>query len=86
MANFGFLKKEKEYVLLEKIENKNNSNKIQINENIQIDVNNYNDEIYNFEKTLGMAIDAKLNVQLRVNIDGNIEDTRYKYLYYTMEV
>ncbi len=69
---------EKEYVLLEKIENEKNSNKIQINENIQIDVNNYNDEIYNFEKTLGMAIDAKLNVQLRVNIDGNIEDTRLK--------
>ena len=72
---------EKEYILLEKNENKINSDKIKINENIQIDVNKYNDEIYNFEQTLGMAIDAKLNVQLRVNIDGYIKDTKLKDKY-----
>ena len=52
------------------------NNTINIKENIPIDVNEYNDEIYNFEKTLGMAITANLNVQLRVNIDGKINDTQ----------
>lgn len=67
---------EKEYVLLEETENKKSNNTINIKENIPIDVNEYNDEIYNFEKTLGMAITANLNVQLRVNIDGKINDTQ----------
>lgn len=69
---------EKEYVLLEKTENKKSNNTINIKENIPIDVNKYNDEIYNFEQTLGMAITANLNVQLRVNIDGKINNTDIK--------
>ena len=69
---------EKEYVLLQKTENKKSNNTINIKENIPIDVNKYNDEIYNFEQTLGMAITANLNVQLRVNIDGKINNTDIK--------
>lgn len=66
---------EKEYVLLEKTESKTSNGKVTIEENIPIDVNKYNDEIYNFEQTLGMAITANLNVELKVNIDGKIGDT-----------
>ena len=67
---------EKEYVLLEKTENKKSNNTISIRENIPIDVNKYNNEIYNFEQTLGMAITANLDVQLRVNIEGKINNTQ----------
>ena len=69
---------EKEYILLDETESKKSSSTINIKENIPIDVSKYNDEIYNFEQILGMAITAKLNVQLRVNIDGKINDTQIK--------
>lgn len=72
---------EKEYVLLENTENKKTNSTISIKENIPIDVNSYNDEIYNFEQTLGMAITANLNVQLRVNIDGKINNTQISDTY-----
>lgn len=66
---------EKEYVLLEKTEDKTSNGKITIEESMPIDVNKYNSEINNFEKTLGMSITANFNVKLKVNIDGKIEDT-----------
>ena len=67
---------EKEYVLLEKTEDKKSNDTININEDISIDVSKYNQEIYNFEKTLGMAITANFNVQLRVNINGRMDETQ----------
>ena len=67
---------EKEYILLEETENKESNNTINIKENIPIDVNKYNQEIYSFEKTLGMAITASFNVQLKVNIEGQIDETK----------
>lgn len=69
---------EKEYVLLEKTENKTSNGKVTIQEEIPIDVNKYNEEIYNFEQTLGMAITANLSVRLKVNIDGKVGDTDIK--------
>lgn len=66
---------EKETVLLEAIENRTSENIVKIDESINIDIEKYNDEINAFEETLGMAVDAKLNVQLRININGNIENT-----------
>lgn len=66
---------EKEYILLDNKSNNINDNKFQINENVQIDVNQYNKEINEFEQQMGMALDAKMYIVLQVNANTKISKT-----------
>lgn len=69
----------KKYTLLEQKQAESQGN-IQIKELVNVDLPKYNKEVNDFKQTMGMALDAYLNVQLNVttiaNIDGkDVENT-----------
>ena len=64
---------EQEEVILQPQTNEIESNQIDINENLQIDLKSKNALLEEFKKELEMSISAKYNVILKINIQTDIE-------------
>ncbi|MGN1270288.1 MAG: DUF5305 family protein [Clostridia bacterium] len=65
---------EEEEVLLKKENLEQQSNKIDIKENLKLDLKEKNELLYEFKQKMGMSIDAKYTVTLKVDITTQIED------------
>ena len=65
---------DEEEQLVEERTNQVSSDKIQINENLQLDLKDKNSLLQEFKQELGMSITAKYSVVLKVNVQTNIED------------
>lgn len=63
---------EKKYPLLEEKSGETNGD-ININEKINVDLSKYNKEVNDFKQTMGMSLDAYLNIQLNVKTNTQIE-------------
>lgn len=70
----------KKYILLKEKSGESQGN-FKIHENVNVDLPKYNKEINDFKQTMGMALDAYLNIQLNVktttNIGGKNVDSDY---------
>ena len=64
---------EKEETLLNEKELKSASDNIQINEKLKLDLKEKNNLINNFKQQLGMTIEAKYTVKLRIKVTTDIE-------------
>ncbi len=66
---------------VELIAEKNNDlygSRFSINENIKIDLRDYNEMVNRFRQTLGIPIDAFLKINMIVNIEGIVNDEYFK--------
>ncbi len=70
----------KNYNLVTK-DDQHSDNGININENISIDYQKYNQEVKNFKQSFGMTIDALLYVKLTVNTSTTINNEEVKNQY-----
>lgn len=69
----------KKYVLLNNTsKEKNNTTNFNINKNIKINYKEYNDVVNDFKSNFRLAIDAYLNVKLRINYEDDIKDMNNK--------
>lgn len=66
---------QKEYVLKEETANTEDTNKININEKIKLDLKEQNQLVKDFETEMGMTLDAKYIVTLTVKTDTNVDGT-----------
>lgn len=64
---------EKEETILKEKSTESASNGIQINENLKLDLKEKNKLINNFKQQLGMSIEAKYTVKLKLKVTTNIE-------------
>lgn len=71
---------EKKYTLLEDKTGESNGD-FSINEKINVDLQKYNKEVNDFKQTMGMALDAYLNVQLNVTTDTSIQSKKAENKY-----
>lgn len=65
---------EEEDVLLEREKTEKSDNKIEIKENLKLDLKDKNEMLKEFKQQMGMTIDAKYTVILKVNVNTQIED------------
>jgi len=69
----------KKYQLLEKTKGKiNEGSQFNINENVNIDFNYYNDVVAEFRKELKLSIDSNFIVTFTIDINGTVEDEQIK--------
>ena len=66
---------QKDYILKEETSNTENTNKINISEKINLNLNEKNKLVKDFEKEMGMTLDAKYIVTLTVKTDTNVDGT-----------
>ena len=66
---------QKEYVLKEETANTEDTNKININEKINLDLKEQNQLVKDFETEMGMTLDVKYIVTLTVKTDTNVDGT-----------
>lgn len=69
---------EKEETLLDEKSVTSKSNTLTINEDLLLDLKDKNDLINNFKQQLGMSIDAKYTIKLKIEISTNIEEKEVK--------
>ena len=71
---------EKKYTLLPDKSGESDGD-FSINEKINVDLQKYNKEVNDFKQTMGMALDAYLNVQLNVTTDTSIQSKKAENKY-----
>lgn len=71
---------EKKYTLLEDKTGESDGD-FNINEKINVDLQKYNKEVNDFKQTMGMALDAYLNVQLNITTDTSIQSKKAENKY-----
>lgn len=79
----------KEFILLEDTNGSSNNSTINIDDDINIDLDYYNQLVSNFRQTLNIPISSRLEIKFLINIDGNIESnnqTFNKEHYITMTI
>ena len=64
---------EKEYILKEETSNVSNNGKIKIKENIELDLKQQNNLVKDFEQRMGMTLDAKYIINVKVNSLAEVE-------------
>lgn len=65
----------KEYTILEPKRLELNNNQININENVKIEFNKFNEEVKDFKEQFGLPIKAYLDVKLIVNSEINVSES-----------
>ena len=66
---------------IKEADNQSANKNINIRENINVDYNKYHAEIKNFRQSMGMTIDACINIRLTVNTSTNINSQEVKNEY-----
>lgn len=64
----------KDNVLLDEVKNSSASNNLVINENVNIDYEEYNNYVNSYKREYGLTVDSRLIITMNIDVDGEYSD------------